>query len=227
MPQRRFELYVFDWDGTCMDTTPLIAEGIRAAARECGYPVPTFAEAEGVIGLGITECMRRVVPECPPEDYARFDQAYMKSYIAMEDRLAGLHAGLRELFQAMQDNGMWLAVATGKSRRGLARIMEKADASRFFCASRTADVTASKPAPDMLLELSDECCVPLSRMVMVGDSVYDLQMAANAGVASVGVSWGAARRETLLALNPLAVVDDTAQLAQVLGVSDLWDAAAG
>ena len=69
--------------------------------------------------------------------------------------------------------------------------------------------------------------VMVSRMVMVGDSVYDLQMAANAGVASVGVSWGAARRETLLALNPLAVVDDTAQLAQVLGVSDLWDAAAG
>ena len=221
MPERPFELYVFDWDGTCMDTTAPIAESIRIASRECGYSVPTYAEAEGVIGLGIAECMRRVVPECPPEDYPRFNEAYMRAYMAMEDKLAGLHPGLREMLQAMKGEGMWMAVATGKSRRGLARIMKKARAAEFFIAQRTADVSASKPAPDMLLELADECCVPLSRMVMVGDSVFDLEMAANAGVASVGVTWGAARRGALLALKPLAVVDDVAQLARALGVADL------
>ncbi|MCI5850716.1 MAG: HAD-IA family hydrolase [Sutterellaceae bacterium] len=219
--ERPFELYVFDWDGTCMDTTPFIAEAIKEACRALGLPVPSDELAKSVIGLGYADCMSRIAPGCPASELPRFNEAYWQAYIRQEEFLTSLHPGMRELLSAMKRSGLWMAIATGKSRRGISRILGKTDAAGFFVASRTADESTPKPAPDMLLELSDECCVPLERMVMVGDAVHDLRMAENAGVASVGVTWGAAKREELLGFKPRAVVDTVPELARALGVADL------
>lgn len=223
--KRPFELYVFDWDGTLMDTTRFIALSIQQAARSLGYPEPSFAVAESVIGLGHEDMMRRAVPECPASDYERFAAEYWKAYIGQEAGLPGLHPGIEALLSNMKRSGLWLAVATGKSRGGLNRVFRKTGAGPLFVAMKTADETASKPAPDMLIELSEELCVPAPRMVMVGDAVHDLEMARAAGVPAIGVTWGAARRESLEALSPRAVVDDVPQLARAMGVEDLLPAA--
>lgn len=219
--ERPFELYVFDWDGTCMDTTAFIARAIQAAAERLGYAVPSFEVAESVIGLGHADMMRRAVPDCPVSEYDRFAQAYWEAYIRQEETISGLHPGMKELLARMKAAGLWAAVATGKSRRGLDRVLAKTGAADLFVATRTADEYATKPAPDMLLSLSEELCVERSRIVMVGDAVHDLEMAANAGVEAVGVTWGAARRETLERHRPSAVVSTVADLARAMGVPDL------
>ena len=138
-----------------------------------------------------------------------------------EDRITGLHPGMREMLTAMKDAGLWSAIATGKSRAGLARVLAKTGSDGYFCASRTMDEAQSKPSPDMLRQLSDECCVPISKIVMIGDAVHDLEMANNAGAAAVGVTWGAGRREALEKLHPIAVVDTVPELARAIGVEDL------
>ena len=222
MRERPFELYVFDWDGTCMDTTPFIAGAIQEAARSMGLPVPAYAVAEGVIGLGHSDMMRIAMPSCPESDYGRFDQEYWKAYIKGEEQLAGIRPGMQRLLERMKAAGLWSAVATGKSRRGLERVMGKTGTKPLFVATATADEYASKPAPDMLLALSDELCVPLSRMVMVGDAVHDLDMAKNAVVAAVAVLWGAGKRAELEARRPRAVVEDERELARALGLEDLF-----
>ena len=127
----------------------------------------------------------------------------------------------RSMLTAMKDAGLWSAIATGKSRAGLARVLAKTGSDGYFCASRTMDEAQSKPSPDMLRQLSDECCVPISKIVMIGDAVHDLEMANNAGAAAVGVTWGAGRREALEKLHPIAVVDTVPELARAIGVEDL------
>ena len=147
--------------------------------------------------------------------------SYMSQKLKEEDRITGLHPGMREMLTAMKDAGLWSAIATGKSRAGLARVLAKTGSDGYFCASRTMDEAQSKPSPDMLRQLSDECCVPISKIVMIGDAVHDLEMANNAGAAAVGVTWGAGRREALEKLHPIAVVDTVPELARAIGVEDL------
>ena len=205
MKERPFELFVFDWDGTCMDTTHAIACAIQEAARVLGLGVPSYETAESVIGLGHKDMMSRAVPDCTDAIYPAYKAEYWKAYIKEEDRITGLHPG----------------IATGKSRAGLARVLAKTGSDGYFCASRTMDEAQSKPSPDMLRQLSDECCVPISKIVMIGDAVHDLEMANNAGAAAVGVTWGAGRREALEKLHPIAVVDTVPELARAIGVEDL------
>ena len=174
-----------------------------------------------MIGLGHADMMRRALPECPESDYGRFAGEYWKAYIRGEAQLSGIRPGMQRLLSAMRSAGLWSAVATGKSRRGLDRVMEKTGSGPLFVATATADEYAPKPAPDMLQALSEELCVPLSRMVMVGDAVHDLDMAAHAGAAAVAVTWGAGGRAELEGRKPLAVVDDERELAAALGLARL------
>ena len=207
MKERPFELFVFDWDGTCMDTTHAIACAIQEAAR--------------VLGLGHKDMMSRAVPDCTDAIYPAYKAEYWKAYIKEEDRITGLHPGMREMLTAMKDAGLWSAIATGKSRAGLARVLAKTGSDGYFCASRTMDEAQSKPSPDMLRQLSDECCIPISKIGRSGDAVKAIALPISGYACCCGVTWGAGWREALEKLHPIAVVDTVPELARAIGVEDL------
>jgi phosphoglycolate phosphatase len=211
VPQR-FELVVFDWDGTLIDSAGAIVACIQAACRDLGLPVPDEERASHVIGLGLADALAHAVPTLPPAEYGRLAERYRFHFLARDAALP-LFPGTREMLSALRLRGHALAIATGKSRAGLARALQTTSLAALFDATRCADQTAPKPAPDMLLELMDELGAEPSRTIMIGDTSHDLQMAASAGVAAVAVSYGAHPAEALAALTPLALVHSTEELA--------------
>ncbi|WP_255696494.1 MULTISPECIES: HAD-IA family hydrolase [unclassified Polynucleobacter] len=211
--ERRYDLIVWDWDGTVMDSTPTIVHCIQQACRDLDLPVPNDALASSVIGLGIDDSLRRAVPSIAPARYPALVARFRFHYLARDHELH-LFIGIRELLEHLRQAGFLLAVATGKSRQGLDRSLGFHQLEALFHASRTADETASKPNPTMLLELSDVLQVPLRRMLMIGDTTHDLLMAQNAGVDSVGVTYGAHPLEELRTANALICVDNVQELAQ-------------
>lgn len=213
--RERFDVVVFDWDGTIIDSTATIARSIMAAAADVGLPVPDFEQASHVIGLGLRDALARAVPGLTPDRINEFSARYRFHYFAAEDTLE-LFAGTRELLAHLQGSGARLAIATGKSTQGLMRALDATGLRSCFEAFRCADQTHPKPHPAMLLELADELAVETERMLMIGDTTHDLQMAQSAQVAAVGVTYGAHPREQLAALQPLALVDSMAQLHALL-----------
>jgi len=208
---RPFDLVVFDWDGTVVDSTAMIARCIQKAAADLGLGVPTLERANHVIGLGLQDALSAAVPDLLPERVDAFSARYRHHYFAVEQDIV-LFDGIRELLVALTESGSQLAVATGKSRRGLDRAFGATGLGMFFSASRCADETQPKPHPAMLHELSDELAIPAQRMVMIGDTTHDLAMARSAGAASIGVTYGAHPREQLVALGPLALVENVGEL---------------
>jgi phosphoglycolate phosphatase len=188
--KRQFDLIAFDWDGTLFDSTGLIVRCIQAACSDIGAAVPSDTQAAYVIGLGLMDALRHAVPDLPVERYPELGRRYRHHYIARQHEIV-LFEGTREMLQALKARNHWLAVATGKSRQGLDEALSSARLREFFDSTRTADQTASKPNPQMLLELMAELGSEPGRTLMVGDTTHDLQLAANAGVACVGVSYGA------------------------------------
>jgi len=209
---KRFELLVFDWDGTLMDSASAIAVSIQEAARDLGLPVPDYATASHVIGLGLKDALTYAVPQLAPEDYGRMVERYRHHWLARDGQLVPF-TGAETMLRELEAAGFHLAVATGKSRAGLDRALAATGFAGFFAKSRCADETFSKPHPGMLLELMDEFGVSRGQTLMIGDTTHDLQMAVNAGVASVGVSYGAHPKPQLLDLSPLACVDNMGELA--------------
>lgn len=207
----RFDLVVFDWDGTLIDSTATIARSIQAAAADLGLPVPDFERASHVIGLGLRDALALAVPDLEPSRAAAFSERYRVHYLAAEDQF-DLFDGARELIAALGTRGTQLAIATGKSRAGLARALDAARLHGVFAATRCADQTHPKPHPAMLLELTDELMVAPERTLMVGDTTHDLQMAAAARTHAVGVTHGAHPVEQLRALAPLALFDSLIEL---------------
>jgi phosphoglycolate phosphatase len=204
-------LIVFDWDGTVMDSTEVIASSIQAACRDLNLPVPNDEAARYVIGMGLSDALRHAVPEADESKYGPLADRY-KHHFLSQDGLIPLFAEARETIAELHGQGYCLAVATGKSRNGLDRALSASGMGGYFHATRTADQTFSKPHPAMLLELMDEFGLAADRVLMIGDTTHDLQMAINAGVDAVGVTHGAHPPEQLQALNPLALLDDFAGL---------------
>ena len=208
---KRYDLIVFDWDGTVMDSTAIIVRSIQMACRDIGLPIPNDDDARYVIGLGLDQALRHAVPTMTeaqrPDMVARYRHHFLQ-----QDGAIPLFNGARETITELHEAGCQLAVATGKTHVGLSRAMESSNMTHFFHATRTADRTFSKPHPAMLLELMDELGVDAGRTLMIGDTTHDLQMAHNAEVDVVAVSHGAHSEEQLLALNPLALVEDFVQL---------------
>lgn len=207
----RFELIAFDWDGTLFDSTMLIVRCIQAACRDIDVDVPSDAAAAYVIGLGLHDALQHAVPGLAEQRYPELAQRYRHHYIANKDALV-LFPGTLDMLQSLKARGHRLAVATGKNRRGLDDALAQAELGTLFDASRTADETASKPHPLMLLQLMDELRVPASRTLMVGDTTHDLLLASNAGAASVAVSYGAHDSAAFAAHGPLHVAHSTAEL---------------
>jgi phosphoglycolate phosphatase len=209
---RRFDLLVFDWDGTLYDSTDSIARALRAACRELGLPEPSEAQSLHVIGLELSLALRQLVPDLSGEGLQSLVSCYRRRYLAI-DRDIRPFAGLPRLIETLRASGFLLAVATGKGRKGLTRAFASCGLGSCFAASRCGDECFSKPHPQMLEELMDEFATPRDRTLMIGDTTHDLQMAVNAGVAGLAVTYGAHSRAELAHLQPLACVDDVAGLA--------------
>jgi phosphoglycolate phosphatase len=209
--QRAFDLIAFDWDGTLFDSTAIITRCIQAAVRDVGGTVPSDAAASHVIGLGLMQALAHAAPDVPPEKYPELGSRYRFQYTSQQDAISLFH-GVVPMLAALKARQHWLAVATGKSRKGLDTCLEAVELRGLFDASRTADETAGKPHPRMLHELMAELGVEPSRVLMVGDTTHDLQMAVNAGCASVGVSYGAHEPDAFDALGPRFIAHSVPEL---------------
>lgn len=187
---RNFDLIVFDWDGTLFDSTALIAQCIQAACADLGVPVPSDGRASYVIGMGLNEALRHVAPDLPRERYRDLGDRYRRHYFARQHEIV-FFDGVLAMLRDLKARGHGLAVATGKTRAGLDDALNTSALRGLFDATRTADETASKPDPRMLLELMAHFQAPPARTVMVGDTTHDLQLARNAGAAGIGVGYGA------------------------------------
>lgn len=211
----RYDLLVFDWDGTLIDSAGAIVACIQAACRDLGLPVPERSRASHVIGLGLHDALAYAIPGLPASDYGRVVERYRWHFLARDPDIP-LFPGAKKMLGTLRDRGHLLAIATGKSRSGLSRALDNTGLRVFFAASRCADQCAPKPAPDMLYELMDELGVESARSLMIGDTVHDLQMAARAGVGAVAVSHGAHSKTDLAALKPLVCAESIDELEQWL-----------
>ncbi|MES2611458.1 MAG: HAD-IA family hydrolase [Pseudomonadota bacterium] len=208
---RRFDLIAFDWDGTLFDSTQIIVRCIQAAVKDVGGTVPTDQAAAYVIGMALMQALAHAAPDVPAEKYPELANRYRFHYVQHQDDLS-LFEGVLPMLADLRDAGHLLTVATGKSRRGLDDVLHSKDLKGVFDGSRTADQTAGKPHPLMLQELMAEFDVLPERVLMIGDTTHDLQMALNAGCASVGVSYGAHEPDAFHVLQPLAVAHSVREL---------------
>ncbi len=208
---RRFDLIAFDWDGTLFDSTRIIVRCIQRAVVDVGGAMPTDKAASYVIGMGLMQALAHAAPDVPPDKYPELGARYRHHYISHQNDLS-LFEGVLPLLDELKARHHWLAVATGKSRRGLDEVLQTVQLKGVFDGSRTADETAGKPHPRMLLELMREFGVEPGRTLMVGDTTHDLQMAVNAGCAAVAVSYGAHEPGEFHVLEPLFVAHSVKSL---------------
>ena len=215
--KNRFDLLVFDWDGTLFDSVGWIVDCLKHASREVGLPEPSDALARSVIGLSLPQAMHNLFPGLVDEELkARLVQSYRTHYHTCSSDSLGLFDGVEEMLKELKASGFSLAVATGKARSGLNHALKETGMEDFFHTTRCADETKSKPHPLMVLEIMGEIGVSNDRTLLIGDSLHDLNLAINAGVASVAVTCGANSMEELLELNPLACLESTAELIHLL-----------
>jgi len=212
---RRFRILVFDWDGTLVDSTSIIARSLQQACRDVGAPVPDDARARYVIGLGLADALAHIAPDLPRERHGELAGAYRTHYLAQEDAIP-LFAGAAELLGELQAAGHLLAVATGKSRKGLDRALAQQGVAHRFVATRCADEGPPKPDPAMLHHLVDRIGGSIDETLMIGDTTHDLELAARAGASSLAVAYGAHAAEGFASFAPLATVHSIAELAQWL-----------
>jgi phosphoglycolate phosphatase len=208
---RQFDLIAFDWDGTLFDSTRIIVRCIQQAVADVGGAIPTDREAAYVIGMGLMDALAYAAPDVPRDRYPELGASYRKHYLRHQDDLS-LFEGVLPMLADLRARHHWLAVATGKSRRGLDDVLQTVQLAGLFDGSRTADETAGKPDPRMLHELMREFGTDPERTLMIGDTTHDLQMALNAGCPSVAVSYGAHTPEGFAALEPKTIVHSVGEL---------------
>ncbi|MGM0542813.1 MAG: HAD family hydrolase [Pseudomonadota bacterium] len=209
----RYELVIFDWDGTLMDSVPRIVSCMQTAGLEAGLGMLPQADIENIIGLGLPEAIETLCPSISPEQAERLRQGYAHQFVHVDTTPMRFFAGVEDHLARLRASGATrLAVATGKSRRGLDRIFRETGSLDWFHASRTADETRSKPHPQMLMELLYELAVPLERAVMIGDTEYDLEMARAIGMPRVGVSYGVHTPERLAVSQPEMIAHSVDEL---------------
>ncbi len=199
----RFDLIIFDWDGTLLDSAAAIVHSIQRACDDLGLAIPDDRTARSVIGLGLVDALARVVPDLPSSRHQELAGRYRYHYLARDHELT-LFEGVPTLLDDLCGRGHTLAVATGKSRAGLDRALGQTGIGNLFAATRCADESVSKPAPDMVLELMDELSCEPSRTLVIGDTTHDLLMARHAGCDAVAVTYGAHLLHELLEAGPRA-----------------------
>ena len=215
MARKQFDLIVFDWDGTLMDSTATIVKCIQSAAKDLGLAVPSDDAASHVIGLGLSEAMQTVIPKLDPGMYPRMVERYRYHFLTKDHELV-LFKGVPAMLEELSQLGYFLAVATGKSRVGLNRALNACGLLSAFDATRCADETFSKPHPAMLQELTRELGQDMRRTVMIGDTTHDLLMANNSGAAGIAVEYGAHPVQQLQACRPIFTAKNVPELHQWL-----------
>lgn len=210
-----YDLIVFDWDGTLMDSTAVISGSIQSACRDLDLPIPSDEAARHVIGLGLEQALSYAVPSLTDAQRPALVARYRHHFLS-QDNTIPLFEQAHETILSLHQAGYLLAVATGKSRLGLDRALETTQLHPYFQATRTADQTFSKPHPAMLLEIMAELDVSPARTLMIGDTSHDILLAQNADVQVIAITHGAHPAADLQKLNPLALVDDFVALQQWL-----------
>ncbi len=211
----RYDMIVWDWDGTIMNSTPTIVDCMQKACADLDLDVPDNHLASHVIGLGLHESLKMILPKLDEGDYPIVLERFRHYYLSMDHELILFH-GIKELLDDLKVKGHLLAVATGKPRHGLDRTLHLHGLQNFFHDTKTADQSKAKPHPQMLLELIDRWGTPPTRMLMIGDTTHDLKMAENAGVDAIAVTYGAHPKNELLSFNPIACVDGVPELRDIL-----------
>jgi phosphoglycolate phosphatase len=209
---RRYELIVFDWDGTLMDSAAAIVAAIQSAAADMGFTPPTEERARHVIGLGLHDALRYAVPELEDKRHEEMADRYRHHYLSRDHELS-LFDGISDLLHGLAGTGYLLGVATGKSRKGLDRALSVSGLQTLFHASRCADECCSKPHPQMLEELMGEFAVAPEATLMIGDTTHDIEMAHNACVPALAVTYGAHSRRELEMQSPLGCAESVSELA--------------
>jgi phosphoglycolate phosphatase len=212
---KQFDLIVWDWDGTLADSTGMITHAIIKAAEQVGLPATTAQAASNIIGLGLRESIHALYGDIPAEKAQALAAQYNANYYANESEIP-LFAGVADTIMALSKHGFKLAVATGKGRRELNLALEHCGLGNYFHSTRTVDECFSKPHPQMLDELMEYLVVLPERTLMIGDTSYDLHMAKNAGVSSIGVTYGAQPAEQWQHLNPIQQFNDFSSLGKWL-----------
>lgn len=214
MSTRRYRMVVFDWDGTLMDSAAKIVNCFRSAARDVGAPVPSPDAVRGIIGLGLVEALAELFPGAGEAERGRLMEAYRVHFLERDETRTGLFPGVAEGLAALRDEQFVLAIATGKARRGLDRVLDQTAVGHLFAASRCVDEAVSKPHPQMLRDILAHTGIDARDALMVGDTTFDLKMAAAADMDALAVSYGAHPVEPLLAEKPRACVDDFGEVVQ-------------
>ncbi|HVT15880.1 MAG TPA: HAD-IA family hydrolase [Thermoanaerobaculia bacterium] len=216
MNARPYRLLIFDWDGTIMDSIASIVACSAAAIRDLGLGGMPEAAIRGTIGLGMREMVDALFPGCEEDLYGRLLERYRAHWLSTYRDLSVPFPGVDRTLRALAAEGYLLAIATGKSRRGLDLDLSRTGLGALFAATRTADEAFSKPNPQMLLDVLEELGQRRRTAVMIGDSTHDLQMAASAGIAAVAVCTGSHPRGELLSLAPLACLGGVVELPEWL-----------
>jgi len=207
-------LYVFDWDGTLIDSVARIVGSLRLAALELGLQDLGDAGFSDIIGLGLPQAIARLYPALDEDMALRFRDSYAAHFIRNDSTPSQFFPHALESLAVLRSRGHWLAVATGKSRRGLDRVLGELGLQDYFDATRCADETASKPDPRMLLEILEQLGVEPQRAVVIGDTEYDMDMARRAGAHAVGVGYGVHAPERLARHGPALIIDSLDQLLE-------------
>jgi phosphoglycolate phosphatase len=212
---KQFDLIIFDWDGTLVDSTQMIVECLQNASKDCELSIPNDSEARGTIGLRLKEAFASLYIESSEQQLQELIDRYRHHYFARDNKVV-LFEGVTNTVKLLHQIGFKLAIATGKERLGLLRGLEHTNLHHYFEATRCADDCRSKPHPQMLYELMGELDVKPARTLMIGDTSFDLEMARNADVKSVGVTYGAQLSGQWQHLNPIKQFNDFLGLSQWL-----------
>lgn len=203
----RRELIIFDWDGTLMDSVAKIVRCFTAAVDDVGAPHPGEDATRHVIGLGLAEAVATLLPQVDADTRAQVVERYRQHFMHLDQTDMPLFPGVREGLESLAAQGYLLAIATGKARRGLDRVLSDTGTAHLFCATRCADEAFSKPHPRMLEDILEQTGMEADKALMVGDTTYDMLMARHAGMDSLAVTYGVHGRELLVEHGPLACLD--------------------
>ena len=205
--KQNYQLLVFDWDGTLMDSSRKIGNCFAGAATAAGLTLPDPDQVKSYIGLGLDESFRRLYPEIDSQTICQLVDGYREYWLYLDNTSMSLFADVEPGLRQLQNAGYFLAVATGKSRRGLDLALLETSLKDIFLYSRCADETRSKPHPQMLLDVLEYTGLDNHQSVMIGDTTFDLEMARNAGMDGLGVGYGSHSKEILSPLSSDKVFD--------------------
>jgi phosphoglycolate phosphatase len=213
---KRYKLIIFDWDGTLMDSIGRIVSSMQSAAAQLDLHTPSEQAVKNIIGLSLPIATEMLFPFCTDQQVEQLLKYYKAHYVNRDNTATPLFEGALSLLKQLKDKEHLLAVATGKGRDGLERVMAQTATKSFFNATRCADESESKPSPDMIFQLLEQLRINAEDALMIGDTIHDMAMAQNAGIDRIGVTMGVHGREELSKYQPIAMVDSLAELSSIL-----------